>query len=100
MSRYLFPRWSNMLLPTLLAVGAVMPLYAALVVAYGFSPNTLDVGYQPIQPVPYSHALHAGELGIDCLYCHNTVERSGFAAVPPTQTCMNCHTKVRPDSPK
>jgi hypothetical protein len=60
----------------------------------------LEVGYTPDQPVPYSHKLHAGELGIDCRYCHNTVERSSFAAVPSTQTCMNCHWKVKTDSLK
>lgn len=58
------------------------------------------VGYSPIQPVPFSHKLHAGDLGMDCRYCHSTVERSPFAAVPPTQTCMNCHAKVKTDSPK
>jgi hypothetical protein len=100
MSRFLFPRWSNLLLPTLLAVGAVMPLYAVFLVAYGFSPKTLEVGYMPTQPVPFSHAVHAGELGMDCRYCHNTVEHAAFAAVPPTQTCMNCHTQIRPESPK
>src|SRR6188508_3780343 len=99
MSRYLFPRWSNMLLPALLAVGAIMPLYAALVVAYGFSPYTLDVGYMPNQPVPYSHALHAGELGIDCRYCHNTVEKTGMAAIPANATCMNCHKMLWTKSP-
>ncbi len=100
MSRFLFPKWSNLLLPTLLLVGAIMPLYAVFFVAYGFSPKTLEVGYQPVQPVPFSHAVHAGELGMDCRYCHNTVERSSFAAVPPTQTCMNCHTAIRPESKK
>jgi hypothetical protein len=49
--------------------------------------------------VPYSHALHAGELGIDCRYCHNTVEQAAHAAIPPTQTCMNCHTNIYPESP-
>ena len=46
------------------------------------------------QPVPFSHKHHAGELGIDCRYCHNFVERSKYAGVPPTQTCMNCHQMV------
>jgi len=69
-------------------------------VAFGFSPKTTDVGYQPEQPVAYSHALHAGQLGIDCRYCHNTVETSGKASIPPTQTCMNCHTNIHKDSPK
>ncbi|MBT8484910.1 MAG: cytochrome c3 family protein [Phycisphaerales bacterium] len=102
MGRYhfVFPRWSNLLLPGALVVGAVTPLYVVLVVAYGFSPKTTDVGYEPAQPVPFSHALHAGELGMDCRYCHNTVERAAKAAIPPTQTCMNCHTQIHKDSPQ
>ena len=84
MSRFLFPRWSNALLPFILVVGATAPLYAVLIVAYGFSPKTLDGQYAPEQPVPYSHALHAGKLGLDCRYCHNTVESTSHAAVPPT----------------
>lgn len=51
------------------------------------------------QPVPFSHKHHAGELGIDCRYCHNYVERSKYAGVPPTQTCMNCHSQIWVDSP-
>ncbi|MFO0961821.1 MAG: cytochrome c3 family protein [Phycisphaerales bacterium] len=100
MSRFLFPRWSNALLPFLIITGAVAPLYVALVVAYGFSPKTLEGQYQPDQPVPYSHALHVGKLGMDCRYCHNTVENAASAAVPPTQTCMNCHTQIHRESPK
>ncbi len=100
MSRFLFPKWSNLLLPGLILAGAVAPLYAVFVVAYGFSPKTMEAGYQPEQPVPFSHALHAGQLGMDCRYCHNTVEKTSHAAVPPTQTCMNCHTQIRPESPK
>jgi len=51
------------------------------------------------QPVPFSHKHHAGELGIDCRYCHTFVERSSNAGVPPTQTCMNCHAQIWSDSP-
>ncbi|HYF51390.1 MAG TPA: cytochrome c3 family protein [Planctomycetota bacterium] len=54
----------------------------------------------PKQPIEYSHALHAGKLGIDCRYCHTTVESSGHAAVPAVQTCMNCHAKIGKDNPK
>jgi hypothetical protein len=54
----------------------------------------------PTQPVAYSHKLHAGDLGIDCRYCHANADRSSFAGVPATQTCMNCHTNVKADSPK
>lgn len=100
MSRFLFPRWSNALLPFALVMGAVAPLYALMFVAYGFSPKTLDGQYQPVQPVAFSHATHAGKLGMDCRYCHNTVEVASHAAVPPTQTCMNCHTQIHRESPK
>ncbi len=97
---YVFPKWSNLLLPTALVVGAVAPLYVVLIVAYGFSPRTTDVGYAPVQPMPFSHKLHAGQLGMDCRYCHNTVERAAHAAIPPTQTCMNCHTQIHKESAK
>ena len=59
------------------------------------SPESTDAGYQPKQPVRFSHKLHAGNLGMDCRYCHSTVERAAHAAVPTTDTCMNCHQRVR-----
>ncbi|HEX5045121.1 MAG TPA: cytochrome c3 family protein [Candidatus Polarisedimenticolaceae bacterium] len=76
------------------------PLYLIVLLYYGGNPRTTDVGYMPTQPVPYSHALHVGQLGIDCRYCHNTVEVGAQASIPPTQTCMNCHAKIRSQSPK
>ena len=51
------------------------------------------------QPVPFSHAHHVGALGIDCRYCHTTVETSSFANIPPTKTCMNCHSQIWSTSP-
>ena len=51
------------------------------------------------QPVPFSHRHHVGELGIDCRYCHTSVEVSSIAGIPPTQTCMNCHAQIWSDSP-
>jgi len=51
------------------------------------------------QPVPFSHAHHVGGLGIDCRYCHTTVENSSFANIPPTKTCMNCHSQIWSSSP-
>ena len=46
------------------------------------------------QPVPFSHQHHAGELGIDCRYCHTSVEDSSFAGIPATKVCMNCHSQI------
>jgi hypothetical protein len=51
------------------------------------------------QPVPFSHDHHVGHIGIDCRYCHTSVEKSGFAGIPPTATCMNCHSQIWSDSP-
>lgn len=98
--RFEFPRWFNHL-RTVAAVAAVMvPLYLLLLLYGGLDPRTTAVGYEPAQPVPYSHALHVGQLGLDCRYCHTTVEQAAFAALPPTQTCMNCHQQIRKESPK
>ena len=54
-------------------------------------PSYTRVGYTPEQPVPFSHELHAGKLGMDCAYCHQSVWDSPNASVPAAQTCMNCH---------
>src|SRR5689334_6543723 len=98
--RFIFPRWINFLLP-LAGIGVFgAATYIPTLFALGASPSTTAVGYAPEQPVPYSHALHAGKLGLDCRYCHTTVENAAFAAIPPTQICMNCHTAIHKDSPR
>lgn len=56
-------------------------------------------GYAPKQPIPFSHAMHAGQLKIDCQYCHSSVDKSRHATVPSMNVCMNCHSVVRQDSP-
>lgn len=58
------------------------------------SPWYTSAHVAPPQPVPFSHRHHAGELGIDCRYCHTSVQKSSFAGVPPTQTCMTCHSQI------
>jgi hypothetical protein len=85
-----------------LVAGVVVVSVGALlgVVLYLAHPKQVDTGYMPVQPVAYSHKLHAGNLGLDCTYCHYTVDKSRFAAVPPTEVCMNCHARVREKSPK
>jgi hypothetical protein len=92
--RFYFPTWVNQFVVLLgLGAGAAVT-YGAVVYTYGTLPSTLNVGYSPVQPVPFSHELHAGQLKMDCRYCHNTVEIAGEAAVPPTATCINCHSGV------
>ena len=95
---YTFPEWTWILRPAVAIAVVGGALYATIVVTFGFSPQATDVGYAPLQPVPYSHALHVGQLGMDCRYCHTSVETAAHASVPPTQTCMNCHKMVRANS--
>jgi hypothetical protein len=95
----LFPRQFDKQFRIALAAIALFVLGGVSLSAYLFSPKVADTGYSPVQPVPYSHKLHAGDLGIDCRYCHSTVEKSAFAALPTAQVCMNCHAQVKKDSP-
>lgn len=96
----IFPRWTNDT-PRLIFIGTVIGTAALIFsVYYWASPYNTDVGYKPVQPIAYSHKLHAGEMQMDCRYCHAYVERGPHAGVPPTQTCMNCHSQVKKDSPK
>ena len=70
----------------------VLLLWAGLV--YTRSSYGTGVGLTRVQPVPFSHEHHAGVLAIDCRYCHTSVETSSFAGLPPTKTCMNCHSQI------
>ncbi|HZL34799.1 MAG TPA: cytochrome c3 family protein [Tepidisphaeraceae bacterium] len=97
-ARFVFPRWANYLLPVVVIGTIGGGVYLPVLFGFGASPKTMSQGYRPIQPVPYSHALHVGKLGLDCRYCHNTVEKTAFAALPATQTCMNCHTNIKAKS--
>ncbi|MEK4035928.1 cytochrome c3 family protein [Methylocystis sp. IM3] len=65
-------------------------------VAYGvmWSPYITGEHVTLEQPVPFSHQHHAGQLGLDCRYCHTSVQQSAFASVPPTETCMTCHSQL------
>ncbi len=79
-----------------LFVVAVIAWGAALVNRSGYVTMAHVAREQPIQ---FSHRHHAGQLGIDCRYCHISVEDSRYAGIPPTQTCMNCHSLIWKDSP-
>ncbi len=79
-------------------------LFVIAALAYGLalinrSAYVTNAGIAREQPIPFSHKHHAGELGIDCRYCHSFVERSAYAGIPPTNTCMNCHAQIWLDSP-
>ncbi len=99
-ARYRSIRTARVRLVTGLAAAFGVTLIAGLAFAYYGTDANLTVGYSPVQPVEFSHKLHAGDLGLDCRFCHFTVERSAFAAIPTSQVCMNCHSKVRTDSVK
>lgn len=73
---------------------------AALSLAGCSGPVNNQQGYMPEQPVAFSHAVHAGQYGLDCQYCHVGAEKSRHAGVPSTSVCMNCHTQVKTDSPE
>ena len=64
------------------------------------SPYVTQQHVARVQPVQFSHAHHVGGMGLDCRYCHTTVERSAFANIPPTKTCMNCHSQIWNQSPE
>ena len=87
-------KYFRIIVPILAAGGAAV----VGLIAYLGSPAVRETGYAPVQPVKYSHKLHAGDLGMDCRYCHYTVEKSAYAAIPQTEVCMNCHVRVKPES--
>lgn len=97
---FVFPKWANLLGPGVAVAMLGGGLYSAVFIGAAIDPNTTDVGYMPDQPIDYSHAVHVGQLGMDCRYCHTTVEDAAFAAIPPAQTCMNCHWSLHNDSDK
>jgi hypothetical protein len=70
-----------------------------LISALDRSSYATEEGVVRAQPVPFSHEHHVGGLGIDCRYCHTSVEKSAFAGIPPTETCMNCHAYIWTQSP-
>ena len=96
----IFPQWTNKT-PLFILVFVTVTIIGIIAFFWYFgSPKYTDVGYRPIQPIPYSHKLHAGDLGMDCRYCHWAVEIAAHANVPSTQTCLNCHKLILTESEK
>lgn len=91
----IFHRSANSLARISIA-GVVALLVGVILLAYGLNAGafTTDVGVARDQPVPFSHKHHVSDDGIDCRYCHNSVETSNFAGLPSTDTCMGCHAQI------
>ncbi|HUY33533.1 MAG TPA: cytochrome c3 family protein [Pirellulales bacterium] len=88
----------NRLLSIVLLVGLVVVCVALVFRLKSYPLAGNQQGYEPVQPIAFSHRLHAGELEIACLYCHNGAERTRHAGIPAASVCMNCHRLVTGDS--
>ncbi len=96
----LFPPRSNFFARASIAAGLVLLVaVTAFAVWYLHSPTFTKVGVPVAQPVPFPHNFHVSGLGLDCRYCHATVDKSNFADFPPTETCMTCHSVIDVTNP-
>lgn len=96
----LFKRRANSIAKLIIFGGAaVVVILCAALYAFARSDYWTSVNVPLEQPVPFSHQHHVAGLGIDCRYCHTGVETSSFAGLPPTETCMTCHSQVWKDAP-
>ncbi|MFP6616119.1 MAG: cytochrome c3 family protein, partial [Candidatus Hydrogenedentota bacterium] len=95
-----FPPGANALVRWSIVGGALLVVaVASLASALYYSPVVTNVNIAKEQPIPFSHQRHVSGNGIDCRYCHTTVETSNFAGIPPTETCMTCHSQILTDQP-
>src|SRR5947209_20374746 len=100
MGAQVFKERANTVARLSLVMGIGVPVGLGFAIAaLSRSPANTKVGVPKDQPIPFSHKHHAWELGIDCRYCHVTVEKSQYAGVPPTETCMSCHSQIWTNSP-
>jgi hypothetical protein len=88
----------NLKILVLATVGIVVLGLAAVLSPLGVGPTWYQ-NYGPVQPIPFSHKIHAGKFNIPCLYCHGAAEYAAHAEVPGVELCMNCHSVVKTDSP-
>jgi len=84
---------------SIVVTGILVVGLGAFLYALNRSPYNTNVGVPKEQPVPFSHKHHVNGIGIDCRYCHTSVERSAFAGIPATETCMSCHSQIWADAP-
>lgn len=96
----LFHRSANTIAKASIVTAVLLAGVAGIVTMYiARSSYVTGIYVERQQPVQFSHRHHVGDDGIDCRYCHTTVETTASAGMPPTQTCMNCHTQIWNDSP-
>jgi len=96
----IFPESANTLARLSLVGGiVVLVIVGGVGTAMYRSPITTQVGIAKAQPIPFSHQRHVGGNGIDCRYCHTSVENAASAGIPPTETCMTCHSQILADQP-
>lgn len=95
-----FPEYSNTLARvSLVAAVLLLAVGGGLASAVYRSSFVTQVNVAKAQPIPFSHERHVAGNGLDCRFCHTSVEESHFAGIPPTQTCMGCHSQILSDSP-
>jgi hypothetical protein len=100
-TRYHFPRSFNVLARLSIYGGALIIVFLSWVGGMLWRSSYVTSEGAPVaQPVEFSHEHHVGGLGMDCRYCHGTVERAAYAGMPPTETCMNCHSQLWTTSPQ
>src|SRR5262245_48745543 len=98
--RQIFPRQTNIYSRlSILAVALFAAMLGGIVLLVHVSGYTTNQDVYVEQPIQFSHAHHVGGIGIDCRYCHTSVEESAFANIPPTKTCMNCHSQIWTNAP-
>jgi hypothetical protein len=96
----MFPPYTNTLARVGLFGAVFGPIALGLAaMSFNWSPYITRVNVGREQPVPFSHKHHVGGLGLDCRYCHTSVEDSSFATIPPMKTCMTCHSQIWKESP-
>src|SRR5262245_36014272 len=94
MSQIFHPTFNICSNVSILAALVFIGTLGTVVVVISWSGYVTGQGMVVDQPFQFSHAHHVGSMGIDCRYCHTSVEESSFAGIPPTKTCMNCHAQI------
>jgi hypothetical protein len=95
MKQQIFGPKSNLLSKlSVFGVFLALAVFIVILAVVSRSPYPMWARNSPAQPVPFSHVLHAGSLKLECRYCHTSVDRSSFAGIPATETCMTCHSQI------